>query len=274
MLLNPEEDELGVLNSFLDKSPDEILSEITVPTSDFKYQANGNINSQFIYISQPNSKLQAKEEKDADFKLEISDPSTTPHINNNYVKDKIKEELDTPPLSPNGFSINNICNINTVTCNMKIPIKKSPIPNRIQFNLLGNKKRKIEQDSLYSPQSNDIIKNKVVVVEDIKVPIKPANKVPQIKTEIINVDTCIPFTSVPVIINRNERVTNNRNDIDMKAYKRQQRMIKNRESANLSRKKKKEYLSSLEKQVQDLVVENQQLRTVRTAFSKNNSFLT
>lgn len=103
-----------------------------------------------------------------------------------------------------------------------------------------------------------------------KIPIikpKMTNKLPISKNVKIKTNkTSIIFPKEPTIIETSSGPPLNINDIyqsnDLRAFKKQQRMIKNREAASISRKRKKDYVTSLEIQLENLAKENNHLKQV------------
>lgn len=256
-LLNPTT-ENGIYNSYLDRSTDEILSEITSPSPRSDNQDSEDVLDTLL-----------KEIKcEPLYNSSSPTPSHSSHSGSEDIKMDFKEELETPPISP-------VSQTNSSVSSNNPPSKPLQIRFVHRNNMHANTPYiKVNQKNLKNINLNAVNANtntkkpNVVVLEHLRaMPVAnvPIPKLPlptlTTKANISNINS-INGISIPIISSQSVPQISNLNGIDAKALKRQQRMIKNRESANLSRKKKKEHLMQLEQQVAELTEENEKLKKV------------
>ncbi|XP_072889940.1 cyclic AMP-dependent transcription factor ATF-6 beta isoform X2 [Hemitrygon akajei] len=132
------------------------------------------------------------------------------------------------------------------------------------------------------PQPIPVSRQSVVLSQSdlVRIPVQGLLKVPAANGAINGISTnCKRPTTVANGIGINKSATkpiipapthtgSNSSEIDIKLLKRQQRMIKNRESAFQSRKKKKEYLQGLESKLREALSENEKLKRENTLLKK------
>lgn len=257
LLLNPGEDELNMLNSFFDSSSDDILSEISSPAS-LRDEKEDLHDLQQLDLMKCGSDAfpNLKNDEHVDIKVEkIDSLDSFPKPSPTFCME-VKDEK--PPLLNGANTVNNVVfaqpihmlqqKQRTVT---KIPAKRVPIQPKSPYTIPPSKTNQVVVINGSTPISKPPSSNgKVVVLENIRA--VPVNN------SIFTAQNCSAIS--PVLIEKN--LPMGMDSIDPKAFKRQQRKIKNRESACLSRKKKKDYLTSLEEKVKELSDENQRLKDV------------
>ncbi|VEN62933.1 unnamed protein product [Callosobruchus maculatus] len=256
LLLNPGEDEMSMLNALFDKSPEEIMSDIKSPVFTMEDSLEKEMDElQGVDISkfgpdafpnlQPNIKLEPESSDSASNKSKSPSPDTKI-----IIKDEI--EVKSPPSSPEsmvtitGLPANNIIYSQPVQL-LKSSLKQLP-PKRIP----------IVPKPYTVPIKNE---NIVVIKSPTQVPVTTTGASMLFLENVPQITTSSQASGLPITVPSGASgYANNIAGIDPKVLKRQQRKIRNRESASLSRKRKKDYISQLEEQIKVLSDENKKLK--------------
>ncbi|XP_025190465.1 cyclic AMP-dependent transcription factor ATF-6 alpha isoform X2 [Melanaphis sacchari] len=199
-------------------------------------------------------------------------------------------------LSSNMKNINAICDTNTVFAIKSMngsktfpKLKISPAPIKPSFNAASRTNNNFNVSSMLTDQTNQspvtisksfasTLPRKIILTQDQFSKITKLQKQKQIDLNIptatplvsstseVNTQLTLPVVEIDSAKSKNSTTTLQYNQLS--AIKRHQRMIRNREAASLSRKKKKEYVTSLEEKICVLEKENLELKIENSALKE------
>ncbi|XP_059495360.1 cyclic AMP-dependent transcription factor ATF-6 beta isoform X2 [Stegostoma tigrinum] len=201
----------------------------------------------------------------------------------------VKKENGTSPVKQ-GPAIQTTAKANSIMCN-KPNIQSKPVvvttlttapttspAKTVILQSIQNSLPVSQQQSLPLKQTVPASRQFVVLAQSdlVRIPTQGIIKVPGVNgatgnskqaNGICNKITINKPATKPIVPAPTQTETNT-SEIDIKLLKRQQRMIKNRESACQSRKKKKEYLQGLESKLREALSENEKLKRENSLLKK------